>query len=262
MDSIYTPHVSNSNYIKKLITKNIFSKILFIVFIVVSVLLMVNGWAIFYTNYVTENIYNPWIIETTRNGKKRLVIKQDPNSLSGILLRSQNQKNGVEFSYTFWLYVNDWSYNYGQFKHIFHKGNEDSWPNRAPAVFLGKKKNDMYIYMNTLSTIDEFALIENIPIGKWIHFALIFKGQHLDVIVNGLNRLNHKYTDVIKQNYGNLYISNNRGFDGFLSRFRYYNRAVTHTEIEGLLQQGPSKAPCSESGLSVPFIADDWFISR
>ena len=39
------------------------------------------------------------------------------------------------------MFIDDWSYKYGQWKHVMHKGNESSWPLRAPGMWLHPKEN-------------------------------------------------------------------------------------------------------------------------
>ena len=82
-----------------------------------------------------------------------MVIPMDPK-LKGSkpILRSVNEREGIEFTYSVWLFVTDYSINQGQKRHIFNKGsaqnvgNKDKFgdvkysgmmfPNNAPGVFL------------------------------------------------------------------------------------------------------------------------------
>ena len=54
-----------------------------------------------------------------------MVIPQNPN-VDGAkpVLRSNNQRGGLEFTWSVWLYIDDMVYKNGQRKHIFHKGND------------------------------------------------------------------------------------------------------------------------------------------
>ena len=65
--------------------------------------------------------------------EKRMILLQDPSEFGAKTLgRSENEYSGLEFSYSFWMYIDDWSCKYGQWKHVMHKGNTSSWPLRAP----------------------------------------------------------------------------------------------------------------------------------
>ena len=56
-----------------------------------------------------------------RDGNEQLIIPQSMSSDSSIpILRSRNQYDGVEFTYTFWMYVNNVNYKEDiQYKHVF-----------------------------------------------------------------------------------------------------------------------------------------------
>jgi hypothetical protein len=54
----------------------------------------------------------------TEDGKKSFTSNLD-------LPRSKNEKQGLTFSYTCWIRVDDFAYRYGTQKIIFTKGSED-----------------------------------------------------------------------------------------------------------------------------------------
>ena len=61
-------------------------------------------------------------------------------------------------------------YKVGEWKHVFHKGNKTSFPNRAP-VWIHPNNNALRIYMNTYDNPLEYVDIDNIP-RKWFHRRL------------------------------------------------------------------------------------------
>jgi hypothetical protein len=56
---------------------------------------------------------------------------------------------GSAFTYTTWIYINDWSKNAGRVKHVFHKGDEE-YKSCAPAVWLLPNINSMAILFDTI----------------------------------------------------------------------------------------------------------------
>mgnify|MGYP002037968511 CR=1 FL=1 len=144
----------------------------------------------------------------------------------------------------FWMFIDDWTYKFGEWKHVLHKGSHDSWPNRAPGIWLHPRDNNLRIYMNTFSSIDEFVDVIGVPVSEWIHIAVRVKGRKMDVLVNGIIKTSHEFGDTLKQNYGDLYINRLGGFGGYMSRIRYYNKAIGFRELESLLKQGPASSPC------------------
>jgi hypothetical protein len=89
------------------------------------------------------------------------------------------------FTYSMWVFIDDMSYKSGQWKHIMHKGNSTSWPNRAPGIWIHPTENKLRVYTNTYKNIAEFVDVENIPINKWFHLAVAVRQQDLDIYMNG-----------------------------------------------------------------------------
>lgn len=213
-----------------------------------------------YNNY---KMSTPWILEGTKSGNKRMIVLQDPSKENSITLgRSENEKAGLEFTYSFWMHINDWSYKYGQWKHIMHKGNDSSWPNRSPGVWLHPKKNAMRVYMNTFKNIAEFTDIHDLPLGKWFHVAIAVRQRNLDIFINGNLVKRHTLEGIPKQNYGDLYINAWRGFGGFMSRIRYHDYYISFSEMDNALSIEPSVSGCVDSNDVPPYFSPNWWLKN
>lgn len=55
---------------------------------------------------------------------------------------------GREFTFSFWVYVEDWGYNFNKPKHLFHIGDQDG-NSVSPGVWLYPKNNNLMIRMDT-----------------------------------------------------------------------------------------------------------------
>ncbi len=210
-------------------------------------------------HYLNLKNDSPYLIKGNKNAKNSLVIDQDPNNENSITLyRSDNQDTGIQFTYSFWLVIENMQYNYGKLKHIFHKGNKTGFPNKAPGVFIHPEKNALRIYMNTYKDINEFVDIENIPLKKWVHVSIVLDHSYLDIYINGRIRKRHQLSSLPKQNFGNVWVNIYGGFDGFISNLRYYRRALEYYEIEKIVKKGPSNSACS-SGEMPPYLNDNWW---
>ena len=226
----------------------------------------------------------PYLIEATKNANNTVIISQDPNSVNYIpILRSDDEKGGIEFTYLFWCLYSDSNLHSSnskahKWKHIFHKGNSTSHPNRAPGAWFHPHDNKMRVYMNTFDHPLEHLDIDNIPIKKWFHCAIVIqnkniylddneediyetgKGNHIiDVYINGKLKKNLQLKSLPKQNNGNVWINLFGGFDGYLSKFQYLNRAIQFNELESLVKEGPSKIVTSDTGELPPYLDDDWW---
>ena len=171
------------------ITDNKTSNLMFILKIVLVILALI---AIYYVGrhlikrYQDYALSSPYLMDKTKNGKHALVISQDPESVNYIpIQRSEDRENGIEFTYDYWMLIENFDYKNGEWKHLFHKGNSSSYPNRGSWCLVTLSKNIMRIYMNTQDNILEYVDVENLPLRKWIHVSLILKNKALEVYING-----------------------------------------------------------------------------
>jgi len=225
--------------------------------LVVSIVIYIAS--VIMTNKLRTARKNPWIIEGVREANKPLVLSQnivDENSIP--IIRSSNEDEGIEFSYSFWIIIRDWRYKYGEWKHIFHKGNSTSWPNRAPGAWLHKTQNNMRIYMNVHNKVDEYVDIDDIPINKWVHIVISVVGQDLDTYINGNLIKRHRLSGIPKQNFNNLNITNFGGFGGFIGRFRYFSYALSSVEIFDESKNVPSLSSIQIRTDKPPYLSYRW----
>ena len=234
------------------------------IIIAVVVLVIVGVIVYFATKYLKKYLLGksdqPWIIQDSKNAKNSLVITQDPRNENSITLyRSDDADTGAEFTYSVWFVIENMEYKYGELKHMFHKGNKTGIPNRAPGVFIHPTSNTLMVYMNTVNNMMEHVEIENIPIKRWVHMAIVLKGQYLDIYINGYLRKRHELSSTPKQNFGDLWLNLNGGFDGYMCKMRYYRRAIEYNEVEGIVRGGPSDAACGDTGEKPPYLDDNWW---
>lgn len=216
---------------------------------------------------------------------KSINIPQNPNVKGSKPVHfSSNERNGIEFTYTFYLNVSPSAFRqeYG-LCHIFHKGYSSQFPLLAPGVYMRSDTNTLRVYMNTFKTWNNYVEVENIPIGKWVHVAIVCSENALEVYING--NLSKKlsfdgYTPY--QNYEDICCFSQRritlknslvpstdenGLDifgsakGMLSRLLYFNYALCYAEINQIMNEGPAKK--MESALTTanvpPYLDDTWW---
>lgn len=230
----------------------------------VAILLVILVIVYFATSYLKKFLLGkhdkPWILQNSKNAKNSLVISQDPKNENSITLyRSDNQDHGAEFTYSFWFVVENLEYKYGEWKHMFHKGNKTGTPNKAPGVFIHPTENTIRIYMNTITNPHEHVDIPNIPIKRWVHMAIVLQGKNLDIFVNGYLRKRHELQGVPKQNFGDLWLSLFGGFEGYMCKMRYYRKALEYNEVEDIVRSGPSMEACGDTGEKPPYLDDNWW---
>lgn len=233
----------NSN---SLIAKFAFLLLVIVLFVIVLRL----GSSIF--SWIFSPSPNPILINGMVDSKQMLVIQQDPSIKGSIpIMRSDNDAQGMEFTWSVWMYIDDFTYKQNEYKHVFHKGNDDinvtnppiglNYPNNAPGLYITPDTNDLIVIMNTFDTINETVLIKDIPLNKWINVIIRLNNQHqLDIYINGTLTKRHMLKGVAKQNYGNVYVSMNGGFSGYTSELRYFGSAIGTNKIQDIVNKGPN----------------------
>ena len=164
-----------------------------------------------------DRLSTPILADTTPTTQ---TIVQDPDSGVPLIYNSVNETNGMEFSYSMYLFINPDTFENsssfapttetkntgGVFKHIFHKGNREVFPLMAPGLFVSSTSNVLRLYMNSTTKWDNYVEIPNAPVNKWFHLVITLKGKYLDIYMNGNVAVRHEFDTVPKLNYGNVYI--------------------------------------------------------
>jgi hypothetical protein len=194
---------------------------------------------------------SPKIINGMIDSRQMMVIPQDPSKKGAVpIFRSENEREGLEFTWSVWILVNDFSYKEHEYKHVFHKGNDNiqangtdkgiNFPNNAPGLYIMPDINALKIIMNTFAEINEEIIVDNLPLHKWVNVIIrVTKQNQLDVYINGTLTKRHMLGSIPKQNYGSIYVSMNGGFSGNTSDLRYFNEAIGTNKIQELLTSGP-----------------------
>jgi hypothetical protein len=213
------------------------------------------------TRYLTASANTPMLLNTTKNGKQALVVSQDPTSINYIPIKKSENQEGIQFTYGFWFLIENFDYKKGEWKHVFHKGNSSSYPNRAPGVWFHPDKNAIRVYMNTVDNILEYVDIDNVPIRKWVYMNIILNNRNLDLYINGYLKVRKELSSLPKQNDDDLWVSMFGGFEGYLSNIRYYSYAIDFNEINSNIKSGPSTNNCIDTGEIPPYLDDNWWFS-
>ena len=236
-------------------SNSLVAKFAFIILIVfLYILLLRLGIYIlgFFFNYTSGS---PKLIDGMVDAKQLLVFPQDPAAEnSATIIRSVNANDGIEFTWSVWVYIDDLTYNATKYKCVFYKGNDNvqetglNFPNNAPGLYIAPNTNDLVVIMNTFNVINEEVVISDIPLNKWVSVIIRCENTSLDVYINGMIAKSHILHGVPKQNYGDVYVGMNGGFSGFISNLWYYNYALGVSAIQRIMQKGPNTKMIGTSG--------------
>ena len=240
-----------------------------------------------YYNRLTMN-KTTLLADTYTTDDKTQVISQNPANggfnKSLYINVSDNERTGIEFSYSFYLNVNPSTFRQELgLLHIFHKGYAQQFPLLAPGVYMRSDTNTLRVYMNTYKTWNNYLEVENIPIGKWVHVVVSCKENSLEIFING--NISRKMSfdgfapyqnnqDLIcfsqrRITYNHTIIpsTDETGFNvygqmkGFISRLNYFSYALGYAEIQSLMDEGPSSkyGSLSASPEIPPYLDDTWW---
>ena len=264
---------------KEFLNNNSFiAKVSFIILVIICFIIFFNigYWII---KLIISPSRSPYIIKGMKDAKTLRIIGQNPKDANSIsIYRSNDQYNGIEFTWSTWFYIDDPTYNSDALNNIFVKGSPSSssvsnnkggqfMGSNCPGVYLKPSNytNDQSNYgannmnpltMKMLISLDIFPFkdtitdimtykhdvsIDKIPIKKWINLIIRSSSQNIvDIFINGslINRV--KLPSLIRQNYDKVYVNANGGFDGFVSNLKYYNYAIGTFEIDRIINSGPN----------------------
>ena len=207
-----------------------------------------------------------------------IIISQDPSSQASMpIIRSVNESEGMEFTWSIWIFLKPVTASSTNRSHIFSKGvyNGDSlgacynksFSSNAPGLYLSGA-NTLNIVMDSTTVpgcnTDTNApiVIDNMPINKWFNVVIRLTNNNLDVYINGRLTERKTFTDgVPNQNYDDVFICQNGGFNGYIADLKYYNSSIGTSEINSIVSSGPNTS-INTSNLKnnmPPYLSGNWY---
>ena len=253
-------------------TNTLIAKFAFLILVIIGFILLLY-LGIYLIGYFGSPPTNPYLIYGMIDGTSPQTITQDPNNKSSIVVqRSNNQLTGLEYTWSFWMYIKDirnTNATTSAYSHIFNKGDKYydattglATVNNAPGVYLSNTTNEIRIIVDTLVAGDPVTVIDipDIPINKWAHIAIRIKNTIMDVYVNGVVAQRLLLSNLPKQNYEDVQICQNGGFSGNLSNLRYYSSALNVFDINSIVTYGPNLTVVDSTQNGSPYyLSSMWY---
>lgn len=195
---------------------------------------------------------------------------------------SSNERTGIEFSYSMYLFVHPKTFT-GEdtLHHIMHKGYTKPWPLMGPGLFVRGNANTLRVVMNTYKNPYTYMDVENIPIRKWFHLVLICRRNSLEIYINGNLRKKLPFDRTLPyQNFQNLHLFSDLNWvfekdpkipsleetiriqgamSGNMSNLKYFAYALSFTEIQSLMNLGVSSQTVSSTQVVPPYLTDTYW---
>jgi hypothetical protein len=224
---------------------------------------------------------SPYLVNGLIDGNVgNLVIPQNPSETNAVpIIRSVNDDVGIGITWSVWLFIkqnNLPGQSSKMYHHVFNKGSatpNDSglmFPNNGPGLYLNyddSSTNTMSLKV-VMSTFDEpntSVDVGNIPVNKWVNVIIRVENTVLDVFINGDLAQRLPLKSVPFQNYGDVNVAINNGFNGNLSSLRYYNTALGTRAIQNIVSDGPNLTVIGSSGgapSTMDYLSMRWFFSQ
>jgi len=164
------------------------------------------------------------------------------------LAPSSSSGNTSNFTYSIWMYIDDWNYRYGEEKVVFGRmvtGSATSQP--CPSVVLGALENNVIVSLtvfpgqdsvptssstsssassstsSTSKSIVHRCAVANVPIQKWVNLLVSVYGRSMDIYLDGKLVRTCVLPGVAKiDSNAPAYITPNGGFSGWTAKFQYW----------------------------------------
>lgn len=235
--------------------------ILLIVVICIVVLAVVARNSLYYSKI--NNAISPILIYKDREANKAL----DNSLLDDIYNDIRYVENHTKFSISMWIYIEDWSYEYGKYKIIYSRKvtGDDSREIYTPVIALDKYENNlvfgMSVYDDSADNPDEPKLVRfnhtQIPLQKWVNVVYNISDQFISLYLNGymenkyyLNNI--YYQKGAKEKYEYEILGKSRksltdnssntglpGYSGVISKLQYFAKNLSNEEIKKIYENGP-----------------------
>lgn len=167
--------------------------------------------------------------------------------------KMQKTNNASNCTYSVWFYISDWNYRYGESKIIFERKNNSN--DVAISANLDALQNNVNVDVLTYSTTDGTSAgnsnvrgpapilhqctVDNIPIQRWVNLLISVYGRSMDIYIDGkLVRtcVLPGLADVSSNKP--VAITSGGGFQGFTSKFRYYNTPTNPQQAWNIYKEG------------------------
>jgi hypothetical protein len=178
---------------------------------------------------------------------------------------------GMNQSFSTWIYVKDWNYKFGQYKNILWKGNPSNSGTlstspvianvHCPSLWLYPLTNSLKVVTSTsVPEQVESCDIQNIPLMTWVHIVYVLNNRTVDIYINGKLERSCALRGIPTITNDPVYITSGNpqaGFYGKIGKTQYFTYPLLPNHVANLYQQGP----LGSSQYQIQFFRNGKFVS-
>jgi len=213
---------------------------------------------VFWTLFIAALLFFWWYSQASAPSDRVNIVAasqsgKQARTITTALPQSFNQPEGLTYSYSGWVLVNDFGAGYGQKRTIFKVGDD------TPSLSIDSTSNSFIVAVRTFGAT-ETILIPNVPALKWLHIGIVVDQQAVDIYINGILRQHHTLGQLPRQD-STPTIQMGPGWDGVLAKLVYYSRALRSTEIKALAAE-PVPDDLQKKPAAPQYFDLSWYIGR
>lgn len=221
----------------------------------VMMIVIVTGILIsVYVGYYLYKIFLKTNLETVTLLKSPVKVPKSSVKLINSDTELPVLRNGTEYAYSFWMYLNSFEKNNDPQMILF--GGSSNTDTDTPVFFLDGDYVKLNASVKTNSAkagcTDAVLSVDYIPRQRWVNVCLVVDNEFVQLFVDGELRkvldTSEKTTDsqcenrLVRKRSENLYAGRTKGFsviDGYLSKVQFFNYALTIDHVSMLYKSGP-----------------------
>jgi Concanavalin A-like lectin/glucanases superfamily len=177
------------------------------------------------------------------SSKQTLAAMKDAKTSYTVPAGSLSPGQSNDYTYSIWLYIDEWNYRFGEEKVVFQR--QDAQGDPAPKVALSPSINNLEVIVSTYpdsnsnNVIQHKCNITDVPIQSWTNIILALNNRALDVYMDGRLVRTCVLPGVAKAaGTAGIVVTPGGGFSGYTSKFEYLPYAVNPQEAYSIYTEG------------------------
>jgi hypothetical protein len=154
-------------------------------------------------------------------------------------------KNTNNYTYSTWIYVNDWNYRFGEQKVLIDRKDKEN--GSSPSLSLAAMQNNLIVATAVYPTseqevetpISHTCTVDNIPLQRWVNIIVSLNGRTMDVYINGKLTRTCVLPGVPRINpEADVVITPSGGFSGWTAETTYKPNSINPQEAWNIYSRG------------------------